>query len=430
MRNENLKNELNNLPQDFDREALWNEIERPKRKKRRFIFWFFGGFLFLLLGILYLDSRKSQELEIASALVDETAIKDKNENSIWKDEEPMYSNEIEDINGISQTPVLLQNENNTSINKNVPAPESYGIEKRKENVLKPTQFPSDATNEGLVAYKEEHQQVFDNAKTQKRHQSVEFDESINLSRNLIEIVALPQLVSSIMYENPISLSLESKIAANERLSKGKLTYGMSFASLIGRSNHTFGSQQNSSYRENKENGLESISALLTGFIQVNNWQFFSGLSFSSHNTRFESIDNDYEFLNGLNNTTFRNITTSYTLYNAYQHLDLTIGVGYIFSLNAKWRMQPELQLGYTTLLAAKGEILEEGSLISLYSYEPYNNYSNWQGQANLKLSRSMNKNWSVGFMGYWRMDKVLARLEQNMHDVNEHGLGLFIERKL
>lgn len=65
-----LRDKMDSMPRSYDREALWESIDKPKsRKKRRFLWIFLGAVLGIgILTCLYLSDRKDAELVLSESV--------------------------------------------------------------------------------------------------------------------------------------------------------------------------------------------------------------------------------------------------------------------------------------------------------------------------------------------------------------------------
>jgi len=125
MRNEKLRNELNEMPREFDRERIWEGIELPKKKrKRRGLLWLFGlGIILMGLAINFIVEHKySGSEDINSRLPDSAYASDKQE---FKTQENHYDEKRE---GEKEVEINQNNSNHIST-------ESHNISVLQENSL-------------------------------------------------------------------------------------------------------------------------------------------------------------------------------------------------------------------------------------------------------------------------------------------------------
>ena len=455
MRNDKLKNELNELPQDFDREQLWSSIELPKKKrKRRGFLWVFAAGV-LLGGILWITIDESNpKLSVATDkhVGDNNTIVLKKANEEKSAQIPDLQNKEEEISSSSQ--VDLNFEPSTKSNANVKDVEGEKtLSKQGKNT-----FENDIglnvhildTEEGELDYHLKNEDESTNLLIEKNSHHTEestlkianrlasnqetsslstLQNRLNSSDLIKSVPSLPLLPFELFKISTIELNKELNFLVPNSYHDRPFSYSVSMFSLLGRSDHNFGSVSNASERQDAEKPLESFSIGIVGQKHLNQFELFTGISYSRHNTHLTQLVEDIMIVESVQNLVQREVSTQYSLYNSYQYVDIIGGIGYNLSLGSRWTLVPSVQIGYSLSFNAKGEIFDQDKqFIKLSEIEGYQEYSRWQGQANLKIARSLNENWEIGLLSYLTTRKSLGQLDSYSHTVSSYGLGLAIVR--
>lgn len=440
MRNEDLRNKLNNIYQDFDREQLWSSIDLPKKeRKRRGFFWLF------FLGIAALSAISISVFNYQN---------NSPQLSILEEEHENIKSESTNTKLVGNN-ILSESESIPSLNSSQANVNAIGLEKVSD----------DKVDEPIEIHKNTRRQDLSNDYTnysdsqvniQKPKQTIEVNPSEKESSNNtivnsenIDVISkigndetfknsgksdreaeqnvflmpLPYIIKPLPKEKNYELRIDqNKFVENSTFYK----YGISFFTLVGKSNHDFG---NSLIRTVNETSLETLSLGVLGQIRIDNFELFSGFSFVKHNTFFNQDVQTISLLNGIKGPTRKTITTEYALYNSYQYLDVNLGFGYVFSLGRKWSIRPSFHGSYTISFDPNGDIVNQNDeLVQLSDLDEYRNYSKWQGRVQFMLSREINKNWEVGIVTYISTSKTLADFEDLSHSVSSKGVGLSVSR--
>ena len=449
MRNDNLRNKLNEMPQDFDQEALWSKIDLPKKKKRRFFWLFTSGFLMLsAFGIWYVsstimdqdsnvsiptesilaDSKTSsksldqinskQNVAVSESLTEHTdwglnTKEDQSDQSI--NETPIKNRQlVHDSEGSSQ--INYTNSKMASVQKNPP---SISV-----NVALKTVPESNYSNRSFLSSNKKLETSITESRPPANQKSI----------LTIPYLSYPSILlksKSTFYKfDDMTLAMSFNPIEDKKDNGTTKGWEISAIGLYGIPNHDFGSSTNASKRAHEEEGLESISTGLLGQYTVGRFQWSSGLLYNSHHTRVSNSIEDYAVLNSISTLKQSTTTSTYNLYNSYQHVDLNFGFGYRVLSLSNWQFVPSLWVGYSFNLKANGELFdEEDNLRSLNKLSEYADYSKWNTSLHLKIERRINESFSIGLHSYLNNRRRLAGFVAYDHTVLTYGFGLSLNRK-
>lgn len=454
MRNEKLKNELNQIPQDFDREVIWAGIELPQKKRRsRRFFWLFltGGLVFgiLLFTIFLLNNEKQNSFAekhqaINNKYDDKTGV-------IEKDQE-RFSENTSEKNQILSVPQIINNSekiasNNIERIKKGDEEKSNGtVEISTANLINKSSIAYDE-NKSTFKPKDIEQTDLSQSKSDTNNSSasgLSYENINNLNpdhltpsvplqidkRDKFDVIPLlPHIAFEFLELDEIKLYRDVKFSTlNSHHNKPNL-FSLSIFSHIGKSSHDFSGPSNSNYRKNSEKSLESINVGVIGQIHLKNFEVFTGVSITRHNTHLTESIQEFYIIDHLQSLVQREVNTQYSLYNSYQYIDILVGLGYDLSLARNWSLAPSIQIGYSVNFNPAGEILnQDNHFVELSSLSEYRSFSKWQGQANLKVARRINENWEMGLHTFLTSNKRLGSFEDYTHSVSTYGGGLSITR--
>jgi len=444
MRNDKLRDKLNNINHDFDNEKLWSSIELPKKKsKRRRFFWlFFLGIM--LLGAVTIPIYDYQNNTPQLSTSDEEYDSFKSEPSTMNLADSNIRSDSENMAPLNSSladsdPKILQN----TIQNNAEEPNKLQKRRRLGNIQ------AKNTNNNEVKLKAQHQtlgvglnfnneEAPNNKKVNSKNIEIaavdRYGDSINnidendreKEKNVL-LLPLPYFIDILPSDYDFDLIISPKNDTEKLVENSKYKkYGIDVFTLLGQSNHDFGASLD---RSINETSLETIAFGLLGQVRINNLELFSGFSFIKHNTLLNQEVQAISLLEGISGPTRKTTTIQYALYNSYQYLDVNLGVGYIFSLGRKWSVSPSFHVSYTLSFDPNGGFINQDmGLVDLSDLEEYNNYTKWQGRAHLEILREFSKNWKIGIITYISTSKTLSNLSANSHNVSSHGVGLKISR--
>jgi len=457
MRNEKLKNELNNLLQDFDREQLWESIELPeKKRRRRGFYWIFIAGILLLGALLSLFLKQDADVKQQSSYTEhinveediesaEIEIEDKSESiNVPSVEKSNTANSDQDLEGSEKNVIDRQSLDNIeaknlsdqSENRNKPTTLNINEDAAKKSIQESenlnhsqTRSIADVTKDKLKQKNESQT----NIKTKNQSETIITKNPV-LSNLENDIVSVEQIkpISGIALKafvlKPRQLDFGHHFSITRSYHDRPYIYSLSIFGLVGNSNHDF---KNAVHRQQIESPLETISFGVLGRMFMRNLEVFSGVSYSMNNTHLTTSVEESQYIDNFSNLVQKNISTTFSLYNSYQYLDFVLGLGYKIPLGQNWGITPSAQIGYTLDFKADGSVIsDEGQLIVLSDLSGYSDYSKWQGQLNLKISRRLNRSWDIGFITYLSTRKTIGEFDDYSHSVSSYGAGISINRIL
>lgn len=431
MKKERLRTELNKIPQEFDREDLWNAIDKPKKKSKRPLFWmwFFGTSLILIFGVIMTFPAL-----IRPSITDQTVTSEveslDNPSNIMRDgvsphlreKEVKESKETqEEIARLPTKNRIVQN--NTKVKNSTPHQKhNLSIEGRKTYAFDAINSTSNLPES--TAALSLHQE--------KDGQTLNSSESTTVENPApalaIHIPSLPTLSSWLKNEYQFDDSVfdHSIIVSNPQ--KPMSRFSISWINQFGISKHTFTGGALATKRALEERGLESLSTALIGRSQLGNWHIGAGLSLARYNTHLESSVDRYTVINSLDGPRGARIKEEYSLYNGYQTIDIIADVGYALDLTEKWSLRPTIRMKYGIHMSADGEILDlKDKLIALSTIHQNSNNGKWQGQVAMQLSRDFN-GIEVGIEAYLNTQRLLGRHATIMHETRSYGVGIALNK--
>ena len=468
MRNDKLKKDLNNIPQDFDQEQLWNSIELPQKKKKN------RGFLWLLfLGIslsgilLFILANKDIKITIEDIKNDQISNQQPIQNASSKQSTSLQESKSAQINNHEDAASINEVVSNTQDDKigelnnskfvnsipsksisdpsnalndvevanvkvEVPNQVLYNEEIGLENIEKDLVVLGgnekeineiNAEDDKSDHLKEEFVDIFE-ARTAQETQSMDSNPK---GRELLLVQNLPIkqiFLDQFKYEFE---GIDQQVSPLRKITVKKIIYGLSFNSFIGNDSHEFIAIEDLLNRKENEKALESFGLSFLGHLQFGEVAFFSGVSYVQYNTNLKFSTEDKSIINSLEGAAYKDLTTNYSLYNSYQFLDLVAGLGYKISINNKWSLIPSLQVAYSISRNLKGAAFSVDNYSEVYFVgNHYNSYSKWQGQGNLKIERKINDKLNLGITLYGNTQKTLGRSDSNTHKVESYGVGISV----
>jgi|GEM_PF-5322285 len=436
MRNEDLKNKLDQRPIDFDREALWERIEsQPEEKKRGLVWWWIGVAFLVILGLFctryYNNKTKSialdkaitevasdinndDENEIYKANVDKDTPSEEVKDMTWAESESISSNDID--NGIEIK----------SIEKNVGKPtpsEAVSSDfsrqvKDSNNAIFNVGSIGPIYNESATSSLISHESQMDNFsrdQTQPEINSIQelnLSESITFSTDPIEFVFAAKLTFSRSKIENGATPISSIKSTGVNWLSNTLAINMG----IGSDMHQFDDDEK--YRRSElESNLESLVAHLSYHKYITkNWVLSMGLGYARSQTKIEltSLDSD-QYVRSIQdgNTYITTTETSRKLFNQYSRWDADLSLGYEMRLG-KWSFIPSVGRSINLNSTAKGDVINlDDEAIGLNDLSIYKDRTNSYWISRLNVNRSINDQIRVGLVGRVESSRSLTHSDHN-----------------
>lgn len=299
---------------DFDREALWDKIELPKKKRRRWILFLWLGLLmsFSMAGAYWLDSidfiseKKSVDLDSYMIQLSEKVSEDGmgcGDIAIENQEDEKENDPS--ISALIKNKVRVQIESIQSIQPQTP---DAGLIKIAHHELNPKKHEQDLNT------------------TNADQASLTFKESPSLPKEIQELEKLPTFPISLMDVDCPGESLTATSNVFDYVVAFPHHELMFYGGLAGQF-HQF----------RVENGRKiKLEKTMPGYYvglqykrRFNNvYYLLADAKYAFHQSVIDAIDKQsLQLLSSTNEVTLIETTTHYSLYNQYHYLDLAIGAG-------------------------------------------------------------------------------------------------------
>lgn len=430
----NLKNRMDHISQDFDRDALWNRIEQPNKRKRKLAWIFLGSTILglLLVTLLFYGSKSNQSLiplEISNEviLLNTSKLKDNHAENVNQLDNKVVFKSSNDIT-INESNHHLINDNNYHNSTN----NHSNINKLK--VQSQLQIKSQIRNqENLIKM-----QAIDNSKinehdysqpafsTNNRINNHTFNKQI-VQINSIELLTLPTIIIN---------SCQSSIEDYELLTNQIITSESPFKrhniyiyAGLGQDNHQFSNNPLGTYRNYFENSLENLSFGLHYNYKLNQHIFLAstlGFTQSQTNLKRSTKNTTWQSLGGqaINEVTS---STMYDLYNQYYRLDLSLQLGYILKIYDSWSLKPVIGFGINLHSLQNGEIWDTNlDLVNLRTRSEYKNKTGIYGSFGLQIEKSWVKGYVVGLNLEMQTTRNLVSKTNYTHQITPINAKIYI----
>jgi len=424
MRNDDLKNKLDQRPISFDREVLWDRIDSETQKdNRRFIWWWFGGLgLFLLMMTLGIKWNTPElKSTISTELIDDqTNELDNDSKNVSSTSRPQTeSNDIEKSND-------LEVKSNSQINKlkELGDYSQYLIVNTITKVVKQEREINNSSStlyeNGKSHFKAKEQVGTKSIGTSKSQETKLQNELISIP--FIQSLGIKQLIANQLLGSQEIIILPAK--PKVRFARNGIRIGFG----IGSDNHSF--MSNDLYdRFGLEKNLESISASINYSRNLyKNFTISSGLTFASSQTNINQsfIRDDVFAKSALDGNTYIITTeTKRNLYNKYNKLDATLGVGHNVTFGG-WGIEPSLGVGTNILFSYEGDVIDANN--NVLELEDLNSYKDKLGlffYYGINVNRRLGKSIKLGLGAQMQSSRNLGTKE-NEHVVRPLSLNLYV----
>ena len=416
MKQSELKNKMDAIFNDFDKQELWSGIEKKNNKRRSTFFWWFlfCSILLIFISLFYYVrnlENKPQLIHIDKA----TPLAKKSEPGYGQHtgEKQKIINDTCTSSYISTMPSVaysISPSNKYKVHTTQPA--------KKENLNQNNDYSLPYDNNAVRKYKtsnrfskiktisdESQQQVINETRNSAiKSENERSDESSTITpakssdkmdgyvemlrdelpeintdqprlfSSPINLVAkLPLKSCFIRKENkPLELYL-SPLKNNENIVKFLKKNSIMFSFGVGYDNQSFSSSIQGNHRRDQETNLEARYLALSYARSFGNWALETTLIGAQNQTEIHQIKKNasWKFVN--NGKTIEAWSgNEYLLYNEYQRLDASINLTYYFKLTGQLNAGPMLGMGYNILSKNKGNYFNlEGQLMKIEDANEY-----------------------------------------------------------
>lgn len=409
MKERNLKDELDQIPQPFDKDALWERIAEEKPRRRRLVFWYWLVFAVVVFGFIALVWNQENDVEptaTASIAISDT---DKEMSINTSADTAVENNSIAIEN---QSTSLAQNL------KNLAAPNIVKIESSQKNNL------SNETANNLIktSSKENSWQLSTQEKYTTYAGSISNTEPSSFITNepisLIDVIGESIKVQTVVNPNytigrhieqigyvPVLSSgelqlpikfltarytfmdvLEKLPASNDRL------WILAFGGNYGLEKHHFAKD----IPIGSETELEAIGMNIQVGRKIGKWRLGLGLNHVRGNTILAHNTSMTNFVPSLIRAIRETESTSYKLYNSYSRTDVFVRGSYGLSLSSGFELRPSIGFGTNICSSAHGDYFSSsGEVQDLSKSINYKEGLGLFGSAGLSLAYSIHNNFSL-----------------------------------
>jgi len=374
MSGRDIKERLDDAPRDFDREALWNSIDKPESKKRRGIFWLFFAGLFVVtafVGIKYdllgdsnsdpviaqavaLDSADINVTDNVSTVMELPTNVDSKVSST--DESRFFDHRTITPNGESAT---FLEQKNTALE----VPQQSYVSKRNGLFVATTEvqnafevIPKTDSPIGMYVDQEATNSLQD-VLAKKPTRSLQQARPLILVPNLLQDFNFGGLGKELMPldELPFVVSKPKANAQNR--------WFVSFGSTIGRQEVGSQSMQIPFYTEK---ALETIGLGVTVGHHFHNLSLFTKINYVTSNSQMNYSTEEVKYIGAVANPTVETTYSTYKYYNNQQRLDAQVGLAYNYYLG-RVVLRPSLALGADIWTRADGHSFDAELLFTPFS---------------------------------------------------------------
>lgn len=346
----NLQNRLDQYREpDFDQEALWDKIERPEKKRRRWILFLWLGLLtsFSMAGAYWLDSidfiSAKEPVDLDSYIIQ---ISEKASDNEMDCENVAIENQEENKGDNSSVTAFIKKDVSNPIT-NIQTVQSQIFDTERINI-----------DQSKASYEEHVESIY----TTNINETSEFPKaSPSLLSTMQELEKLPAISMSLMDIDYPKEPLPKISSISECVIAFPRHELMFFGGLAGQF-HRF-------HVENrKKTKLEkTMPGYYTGLQykrRFNNvYYLLAETKYAFHQSEIDAIDKQsLQLLSSTNEVTLIETTTHYSLYNQYHYLDLAIGAGIAQSIG-NIEIALESSLGAAHWLKVDADYLDENTVL-------------------------------------------------------------------
>lgn len=416
MNNKSLKHKLDQLPNDFDREALWRRINLPQKKSRRKIkFLWFGASLLLILLInsaLYLTKEKSLFIEGSYKELHQ-------KQSIMQPEiATVHISPIKTVTDLESP--NLSNKSKVNI-----------LKSDLENQIKTLNSTLNHQNNNTKKCPSIADQSIKQIPLLSGKESQDF-EIINdqLKKRLIEnrkIVSPEPLNGEINMGAQKSQIIERYYPIIKPFKSTSIWRGDCVHLGIGLSNdrHNFSNIEQAADRELIERNLESYSFVLGISKPIyGRWSLSLNLSHHISYTYLEKQIRSESQSVSLPNIIIMSVATDYKLYNNYRRTDLDFMLGHIITAGL-WKFTTSAGIGYGANHSQSGHLYDnEFGLIPIDRDQNYKTSSGIYYQGKFSAQKRFNSHLGFGIDIWYQSERNLMEPNFQIHTIKPMGMNL------
>jgi hypothetical protein len=420
MRHTKLKDKLDNVKQDFDKEALWQNINK-RSKKRWSLLWLFGLFIGVIAVGSYAISKHyftqdnnhsatnsaSHENQLSTENYSSKSENNSNSHITLKPNQENASlnnaqnvvpsgNKIPKTNSMASS-MLNEISNNTSQNK-----VSISSASLTGTLVDESKVAGVSQDENVQIYRDENLTQVQSQFLEASHIEAASEKVMEKDLNpidLINVLVISDWRDSITLAYVLNQDTKKQISVAKKNSIG-LSVG------LGLDHHAF-----SKFRTQFEKSLESrfLSVVYNRKV-MGHFTLQTKFSYchSQTNVSFTRVDTTLS-LNVQNKAVKAWSGNKYDLYNQYQRLDAAISIGYDIEMGKSWQLRPSMGWGINIMHNEYGDTWDQEysrqNIQFLKAYDkPMKSFLLYQ----IQLSKIMAKDYHLGLGFSFQSKRFLA----------------------
>ncbi len=375
----NLRDKLDHQsPQDFNPEALWNKIERPKRKRR----WGFLIVLFLLIGVtvtglwLMPKSGADNQEQPAAAVPEEG-------NATNEKAMPRIQDQDSSIDKKPFLTFHTKTQKLSAEQADANLPKIYYQKGVDKTASIPKNTPQDGDKKTEAAVQEESTAVpVSSISTEEKGLQRYWITKLPVHVHLLE--AMDSNTSIDIPKKPLSPTPREVFLRNEF----ELTGG------LGTDHHLFSGSDCTGLNREKAD-LNQVLGLKYRWFLKDQLFLFADANLTFHQSRQEhAVVSDQQIIRTAETIQLMETITTYQLYNQHQRISVGVGVGYFWELG-NFQIGPSASFGVSTWLASEADFIDENDQIQ--ALEPSGEaQTSFFGQLNIQVRKEVVKNTFLG----------------------------------
>jgi len=407
MKKRDLKNRLDEIPQSFDKEALWDRISDKKPERSRPIFWIWLVPAVMVAGLaslvwsIRLDHKTVAQSEgadlqdTATVIIESATDKTAVEVDQLAIASPSAASHLQ-LNIPTSKPEMLEHEQSTAL-EGTDATSSVTLTNRITNdnmpLVQPEHFSTELINSDLPS----NQNTIKNTMPLYTN-DISNDYSVYSAPSVPKSGVQPaSAIISLGFHAPLlPMGVRKPIVSVEAAPLPLLTEHRSAPWVIalgvsyGTESHNF----TKSLPIGSESELEAIGANLLFSRNMGRWRLGVGVSHVLGNTFLGHRTISSSYLPAFGQVVREFETTSYRLFNTYARTDLYLQTSYGLRLFDRVEVRPSISLGTNVLVVADGDYIGlDGELVDLS--DDYQDRLGLYGQVGLSISYRLSSRMSI-----------------------------------
>lgn len=408
MKERNLKDELDQIQQPFDRDALWERIAEKKPERRRPVFWLWLLPALLAVGVVAL--LWSQRLDGA-------------EQGIMADSQPDVRIEVSVDNEFAQqtsTPAKTISSTAAALDDtDVSSKFTTSSEEKKRitpqsNSINTEKYTTPRIDANELASKDIRNVHIESAQYTPPSSWLTIDtdrvarigadarslpdDGATLTAQRLDVVQVYSIALGDMEELQLPINIQDVNSGFADVPTGSSQSQISpwvvtIGSTYGKEQHQFTAVA----PVGTETELEAIGLRLQVGKDIGKWRLGGGVSHTRGNTVLEHSTTTTNYIPALARAVREVESTRYKLFNTYSRTDLFLDASYGIGLSSRFELRPSLGFGTSVLASADGHYFAtDGTMQELSSAASYEGSLGFFGTAGINVGYRISRKLSIG----------------------------------